>query len=180
MPTINGRACVVNGTPVDKVFCDGRQVYGRNLLTGTQDWQGNWNQIFEWSVDAEKYEGLAVRKRSLGWWGLGQNYDANPNTTYTFSFYAKASETANIIDIYTLANEDWNSPVVSRPVYTNRAITTEWQQYSITFTTNSGGEICPNVCSNKDGITIYVAGYKLEKGATATPWTPAPEDVGVK
>lgn len=32
MPTINGRACVANGTPVDKVFSDGRQVYGRNLL----------------------------------------------------------------------------------------------------------------------------------------------------
>ena len=32
MPTINGKACVVNGTPVDKVFSDGRQVYGRNML----------------------------------------------------------------------------------------------------------------------------------------------------
>lgn len=35
MPTINGRACFVNGTPVDKVFSNGKQVYGRNLLTGT-------------------------------------------------------------------------------------------------------------------------------------------------
>ena len=32
MPTINGRACVANGVSVDKVFSDGRQVYGRNLL----------------------------------------------------------------------------------------------------------------------------------------------------
>lgn len=37
MPTINGRACVVNGVPVDKVFSDGRQVYGRNMLTGTSE-----------------------------------------------------------------------------------------------------------------------------------------------
>ena len=35
MPTINGKVCVVNGTPVDKVFSDGRQVYGRNLVSGT-------------------------------------------------------------------------------------------------------------------------------------------------
>ena len=35
MPTINGKVCVVNGTPVDKVFSNGKQVYGRNLLTGT-------------------------------------------------------------------------------------------------------------------------------------------------
>lgn len=35
MTTINGKACVVNGTPVDKVFSNGKQIYGRNLLTGT-------------------------------------------------------------------------------------------------------------------------------------------------
>ena len=35
MPTINGRVCVVNGTPVDKVFSNGQQVYGRNLLIST-------------------------------------------------------------------------------------------------------------------------------------------------
>lgn len=37
MSTINGRACVANGTPVDKVFSDGKQVYGRNLVTGTSN-----------------------------------------------------------------------------------------------------------------------------------------------
>ena len=31
MTTINGKACVVNGTPADKVFSNGKQVYGRNL-----------------------------------------------------------------------------------------------------------------------------------------------------
>lgn len=149
---------------------------GRNLLTGTQDWQGEWNNLPSWEVDEEKHTGLAVQKRSLGWYGLGQYYDAKPNTTYTFSYYAKASEAANIIDIYTLATEDWNSPVVSRPVYTNRAITTDWQRYSITFTTKSSGTICPNVCSNKDGITVYVAGYMLEEGTVAHPWSPAPSE----
>lgn len=37
MSTINGKACVVNGTPVDKVFSNGRQVYGRNLFS-VHDW----------------------------------------------------------------------------------------------------------------------------------------------
>lgn len=35
MTTINGKACVVNGVSVDKVFSDGKQVYERNLVTGT-------------------------------------------------------------------------------------------------------------------------------------------------
>lgn len=33
MPTINGRVCVVNSKPVDKVFSDGKQVYGRNYFS---------------------------------------------------------------------------------------------------------------------------------------------------
>lgn len=183
MPAINGRACVVNGTPVDKVFSNGRQVYGRNLLTGTQSWQGEWRNLSLWQVPVgeETYKGLTVRCRGVSWYSVGQYYNAKPNTTYTFSFYAKASEASNIMEIFTLATENWSSPVVSVPVYANRAITTEWQRYSITFTTKSGGTIYPSVCSNKDGgMAIYVAGYKLEEGSVATPWTPAPEDVGVK
>ena len=37
MTTINGRACVVNGVPIDKVFSNGKQVYSRNLITGTSN-----------------------------------------------------------------------------------------------------------------------------------------------
>lgn len=180
MPIINGRACVVNGTPVDKVFSNGRQVYGRNLLTGTQSWQGEWGNLSKWAVDDEKYKGLTVRYRGVSWNGLGQYYDAKPNTTYTFSFYAKASESGNFMEIFKLDKEDWSSPVVSSPLSANQAITTEWKRYSVTFTTKSSGKIFPSVCSTKDDKTIYVAGYKLEEGSVATPWTPAPEDVGVK
>ena len=155
---------------------------GRNLLTGTQDWQGDWKYLSMWSVPAgeETYAGLIVRSFTAAWWGLGQYYDAKPNTTYTFSFYAKASEAGNSLDIFTLDKEDWSSPVVRVPVYANRAITTEWQRYSITFTTKSGGTIMPSVCSTKGGITIYVAGYMLEEGTVAHDWSPAPEDTDAK
>ena len=155
---------------------------GRNLLTGTQDWQGDWKYLSMWSVPAgeETYAGLIVRSFTAAWWGLGQYYDAKPNTTYTFSFYAKASEAGNSLDIFTLDKEDWSSPVVRVPVYANRAITTEWQRYSITFTTKSGGTIRPSVCSNKGGITIYVAGYMLEEGTVSHDWSPAPEDTDAK
>lgn len=149
---------------------------GRNLLTGTQDWQGKWGNLPLWLVNEEKYEGLAVRKRLIAWYSLGQYYDANPNTTYTFSFYAKASEAGNYLEILTLDKEDWSSPVVSPPIFSNKSITTEWQRYSVTFTTKSSGKIYPSVCSNKDGITIYVAGYNLDEGSVATSWSPAPSE----
>lgn len=177
MSTINEKVCVVDGVAVDKVFSDGRQVYGRNLLTGTRDWQGDWKRLSLWSVNEETYKGLTVRSCSVAWKSLGQYYDVTPNTTYDFNFYAKAFEASNFLNIFTLSSENWSSPVVSPPVFKNQAIATEWQRYSVTFTTKSGGAIYPSVCSSKDGAKIYVAGYKLEKGSVATPWTPAPEDV---
>ncbi|MCG0554890.1 phage head spike fiber domain-containing protein [Lactiplantibacillus plantarum] len=150
---------------------------GTNLLTGTRDWQGEWGNLPLWPVNEETYKGLTVRSHSVAWNGLGQHYDSKPNTTYTFSFYAKASEASNIMEIFTLNSENWNSPVVSIPLFGKRAVTTEWQRYSVTFTTKSGGTIFPSVCSNKDGITIYVAGYKLEKGSVATDWCPNPSEI---
>jgi hypothetical protein len=151
---------------------------GTNLLMGTRDWQGDWKNLPSWMVSEETYKGLTVRYYSHAWDGLMQYYDADPNTTYTFSFYAKASEADNSMTIFVLDSDDWSSPVVSRPDYVGQTITTEWQRYSVTFTTKSGGKISPNVCSNKDGVTIYAAGYKLEKGSVATDWMPAPEDRG--
>jgi len=35
MSIINGNVCIVNGTPVDKVFSNGKQVYGRNYALNT-------------------------------------------------------------------------------------------------------------------------------------------------
>lgn len=49
MPTINGRACVVNGLPVDKVFSDGRQVYGRNLLADSGFESGKTPANYSWN-----------------------------------------------------------------------------------------------------------------------------------
>lgn len=153
---------------------------GRNLLKGTQEFQGEWINSSFWKVSEETYRGLTVRSFSASWWGFGQYYDADPNTTYTFSFYAKASEAGNIMDIFTLDKEDWSSPVVSPPVFANRTVTTEWQRYSVTFTTKSGGKIMPSVCLTKNNITIYVAGYMLEEGIVAHTWSPSPEDTDAK
>lgn len=55
MSTINGRACVVNGTPVDKVFSDGKQVYGRNLLADSGFESGKTPANYLWGDG--KWEG---------------------------------------------------------------------------------------------------------------------------
>lgn len=63
MATINGKSCVVNSTPVDKVFNDGSQVYRRNYFSVS-------------SFDANKYAYAGF-----------DFYDLSllPNTEYTVS-----------------------------------------------------------------------------------------------
>ncbi|EKQ04197.1 phage tail fiber protein [Lacticaseibacillus casei A2-362] len=60
MPTINGRACVVNGVPVDKVFSDGRQVYGRNLLADSGFESGNVPANYAWGVSDNRIRTVKV------------------------------------------------------------------------------------------------------------------------
>ena len=48
MPTINGKACVANGVPVDKVFSDGKQVYSRNILADSGFESGNIPANYAW------------------------------------------------------------------------------------------------------------------------------------
>ena len=54
MSTINGNVCVVNGVAVDKVFSDGKQVYGRNYYQQNRPAQvitlpnSTYKPIFTW------------------------------------------------------------------------------------------------------------------------------------
>jgi len=50
MSTINGNVCVVNGNAVDKVFSNGKQVYGRNLLADSGFESGNTPANYFWNI----------------------------------------------------------------------------------------------------------------------------------
>ena len=181
MPTINGRVCVVNSTPVDKVFSNGRQVYGRNLLTNTGDLSANWSGITSISTTTE-YNGhpsmvftlptstqqLANQHLSLG---ILQN-----STQYTASFWAKADNAGDKAHI-----ELWGGNG-----NTNFVLTTDWVLYTAIVTsasdvnTNNSHSWCYFGVPSGNKGNVYIAEPKLEIGTTATPWSPAPEDVGVK
>ena len=160
MPTINGRACVVDGTPVDKVFSNGVQIYGRNLLGGTSSseqsytgkgdfstvhgWGGiiapqvaaNAGGTYTYSINLTKLTGSFV----LGYWG----YDSNKNYTTWFPGG----------DYSSLGKVSWTFTVPSSVPY-----------------------IAPHITSYSDDFACTVKEEKLDKGTIATPWTPAPEDV---
>ena len=183
MATINGRACVVNGTPVDKVFSNGKQVYGRNLYTDTQNFDNlaPWYASRLWTKTTDTYKGLAIIQTTQDWNGLSQYIQVEKGDILTYSTYVKNTSSIGTSKIYWQLNgqtEGSYSTATANPVNNAVTITDSWQRVSGTIVATSDGYLRPRlerIAGNTN--TVQIAGIKVEKGSVATPWTPAPEDV---
>lgn len=92
------------------------------------------------------------------------NFNHSKNTTYTLSFYAKAS-----------ANTQVQSNIAGGANPCNYSLTTSWQRYTTTYKASAAGSLTFwAVEANKD---IYLANIKLERGNKPTDYTVSPEDV---
>lgn len=195
MPTINGKACVVNCTPVDKVFSNGKQVYGRNLLINTSSsaingktsMQGSGVEIFGVYSRTDSYEQVTLRDSGEFFYRfVGANpsklYGLTPGEAYTLS--GSASHTTGSLSFRSgyAINGDWSGANASNlgiPVSDGSVFT----QFSYTFTIPvwaTGVFFSLQIFDYTKGSLFRFKNMKLEKGSVATPWTPAPEDVGAK
>lgn len=201
MSTINGRACVVNGTPVDKVFSGGKQVYGRNLLFGTgfndlpQYWtvmsgkvvgKFNGHNIIYYDAKTITDDYTEVLQQPIYDPTLTTNR-VLPSHWYTLSFYAKG---VGKMTSYVYSNFVDDSVVSYTDGvylgYTNfdgnntLNLTDSWTHHTYTFKSKSSfpATKVQNVLFRAfKGNTVYITMPKFEAGTLATPWTPAPEDV---
>ena len=169
MTTINGKACVANGTPVDKVFSDGKQVYGRNIIPNSST-----PQVLRRPEDNPSYP---------AWVGRPIYKGLKNNETYTFSALATSESTNPSANRWGIRVFKDNGKQV---MLTNFDANTGKRQ-SLTFTTPDDG-ISYDVWVYSGGagvnytpsdlkIVTTVSDYKLETGTMATDYTPAPEDV---
>ena len=146
---------------------------GRNLYLGAKDFSGAWVNSSYWANDGT-YNGLTVKRRTGMWQGLSQVTPVILGEEYTFSGYVKNSVIGNVA-LFGNSTSDVNAGNIN-----NDGIkithTEEWTKLSVTFKVTVGGEIQPRFENSIEGGTLFVCGLKLEKGTTATPWTPAPED----
>lgn len=155
----------------DKV--DNLSIGGRNLYTGTQNFDGDgWIDKTGWTEDGS-YNGCLVYKRTTRWSGIRKIIALEANTQYTLSAWLKQTDGGTVRyhdnDLNHVLTSDKSGQVVE--------VGTDWSRCHITFTISTAGEYCPRFEQSVADQTIWVAGLKLEKGNKPTDWSPAPEDV---
>jgi len=175
MSTINGKACVANGTPVDKVFSDGRQVYGRNLLTGTGNHTVTGTGAFTAGyLSNETTDDLLTLFKGL------EGQTVTVSVDYRYSGFVAGSITSRMGWETSITSDStsyfgvWHSPDYSPNNDSGSG------RISYTF-------VVPKNITSVGGSRGYVQFHgsgtgtlshlKLEKGNIATDWTLAPEDV---
>ena len=155
---------------------DGIEVGGRNLVRySTQKYLQIPNGYCTGIVEEEGKRALLFdRTNNILYLGGRESY-LEKGKTYTFSFYAKASEELEFTrGIYINAGNSGFIP--------DTKITTDWERYSFTFTASNddsvGIHMYPAI-KNADGTykSFYITDWQLEKGTVATDVTPAPEDI---
>ena len=161
MPTINGKACVVNGVPIDKVFNNGVQVYGRNLIRRANITAG-YVKIDGTSAPADN-----TLERVTDF------IEVEPNQTYWMQ--DKVNLAPGQYPWFCVGIYDGDKAFISRPFFQGSNATanvTVFNKLKIIMP-NNAKYVRVSSCTYGNSID------KFEKSETATPWTPAPEDVGV-
>jgi hypothetical protein len=184
MPTINGRACVVNGTPVDKVFSNGKQVYGRNLIHDTSFKQGLWktawnNPSFEVTNEGNFKFSISDASQS----GVGAPLEpVEMLKPYTLTLKIRGHSP---FQPYIMYNGIPNLSIYSDLGVGNPMIdsATEFVDIKYTFIpvnrdiTKQGVFAVLTDSAAGNWLEIKKDSLKLEQDSVATPWSPAPEDV---
>lgn len=171
MPTINGKACVFNGTPVEKVLSNGGQVYGRNLLKGSAKFKFPFNnnggtqtlQKYDDETNYIQYTSNTPSGIGSFWYQpavvVGQVYTLSADLCGNghapeYSFRYEGAHVGNLDQV---------------------DLTDNWQRISNTFRVNAIRGAFVIYATNS--TLLKIKHIKIEKGSVATPWTLAPEDV---
>ena len=163
MADITHGAWIKDGVPVDKVFSDGKQVYGRNLLTGTK--------VVKTGI-------IKAGSQLISGYSLAQ-VSIVGGETYTYSI---SMITMGHTGHSSIAWLDANKNIISVKAGKDNLWTANGGRFSNAFTAPSNAfyaNLTPWYFSN-----VYISDTniswnqeKFEAGTTASPWTPAPEDI---
>lgn len=139
-------------------------VGGTNLLTGTDE----YTEIF----NSEQSHAEFLRTP----YDLAPVFDKYGLIEYTLSFDLRASQTGQVA-VY----QQNRSGSKYSGLWKNLTVTTEWQRFHVTFTPTEGTVSLANSYlafygTYGTGVKPIIRRAKIERGAIATDWSPAPED----
>lgn len=169
-----------------------------NLLSGTKDLDKSKITFYsKATIEPTKYLDFTVVKATA----LASSYSdilkwhdvltPTPNTTYTLSFYAKASvETYCRSHFYpscTVKNVSNYEATTASDGGVRTKLSTEWNRYSVTWTTSSSVSGAKSIVpirlehgNTADGATVYLCGIKLEQSDKPSPWCTTYEETLAK
>lgn len=160
---------------------------GRNLARGTADFSGgkaNWNMDYRIKRTDEKYMGLTVIRIPDSWNQAGSIAPCRAGKTYTFSFWARVDELegGRCGGVIRNCRKGEHYEYVSYDgIKTGNSLyltyTKEWKRHTFVLRfLKDAPNAAFSVEKDANGNTLFVCGFKVEEGETATPWSPAPED----
>ena len=160
---------------------------GRNLARGTADFSGgkaNWNMDYRIKRTDEKYMGLTVIRIPDSWNQAGSIVPCRAGKTYTFSFWARVDELegGRCGGVIRNCRKGEHYEYVSYDgIKTGNSLyltyTKEWKRHTFVLRfLKDAPNVAFSVEKDANGNTLFVCGFKVEEGETATPWSPAPED----
>lgn len=170
--------------PITQVQADAP---GRNLARGTADFSGgkaNWNMDYRIKRTDEKYMGLTVIRIPDSWDQAGSIVPCRAGKTYTFSFWARVDELegGRCGGVIRNCRKGEHYEYVSYDgIKTGNSLyltyTKEWKRHTFVLRfLKDAPNAAFSVEKDANGNTLFVCGFKVEEGETATPWSPAPED----
>lgn len=180
----NGNVSLSNKTLANRVL-SGYGFAGRNLAQGT-DFKNNkvyayWNtHDSHYNEDDGSFSVDYVQPDDTFNDLTSHTIPLEPNTTYTASFLARGEVATDYdLDFYVVESDDinpnlqdnWQRFKVNINGFNNERIK---RTFTTTETTKRGVIYFRNVKSNNG--SLFIKDVKLERGATATAWSPAPED----
>lgn len=144
-----------------------------NLLSGTKNWDGAWNNKTNWVEDGE-YLGLKVLKReNIQWGGVQKSVMGVVGKTYTFSCYVKTTSDADAIVYAVIYKQGATVNTQSKVIGAKE----EWTRVSLTFTVTTGGNLNPRIENRVATGTIWICGYSLYEHPTDTTYRESPIDL---
>lgn len=200
MSTINGKALVNDGKPLDRVYSNGQLVYGRNCVKNSSGLNGS-STVRPTLIGATSGANATITYPSDGI--LMTNGATNTNTEW---YYQVANAWTNFSATPLTPGNQITFSVDVMGTVPQVALTygfngiggksgfkifdinnTSWTRVSITVTPTStniglylriqGGNNNQYVNGWSGGETLKFRYVKIEDGKTPTPWTPTPEDV---